>query len=50
MMPALPDVTTWLRAPQKGDLMRSMLFVPGDSPRKFDKASQGNASALDHRP
>ena len=26
--------------------MRSMLFVPGDSPRKFDKASQGNASAL----
>jgi citrate lyase subunit beta / citryl-CoA lyase len=31
---------------QKGRLMRSMLFVPGDSPRKFDKASQGNASAL----
>ena len=26
--------------------MRSLLFVPGDSPRKFDKASQGNASAL----
>jgi citrate lyase subunit beta / citryl-CoA lyase len=26
--------------------MRSMLFVPGDSPRKFEKASQGNASAL----
>jgi citrate lyase subunit beta / citryl-CoA lyase len=27
-------------------MMRSMLFVPGDSPRKFEKASQGNASAL----
>ena len=27
-------------------LMRSMLFVPGDSPRKFDKAVQGKASAL----
>lgn len=26
--------------------MRSMLFVPGDSPRKFEKASQGNADAL----
>ena len=26
--------------------MRSMLFVPGDSPRKFEKASQGKASAL----
>jgi len=26
--------------------MRSMLFVPGDNPRKFEKASQGNASAL----
>lgn len=26
--------------------MRSMLFVPGDSPRKFEKASEGNASAL----
>jgi citrate lyase subunit beta/citryl-CoA lyase len=26
--------------------MRTMLFVPGDSPRKFEKASQGNASAL----
>jgi citrate lyase subunit beta / citryl-CoA lyase len=26
--------------------MRSMLFVPGDSPRKFEKASQVNASAL----
>jgi citrate lyase subunit beta/citryl-CoA lyase len=26
--------------------MRSMLFVPGDSPRKFEKASLGNASAL----
>jgi len=26
--------------------MRSMLFVPGDSPRKFEKASDGNASAL----
>jgi citrate lyase subunit beta / citryl-CoA lyase len=26
--------------------MRSMLFVPGDSPRKFEKAAQGNASAL----
>jgi citrate lyase subunit beta/citryl-CoA lyase len=26
--------------------MRSMLFVPGDSPRKFEKASQGQASAL----
>jgi citrate lyase subunit beta / citryl-CoA lyase len=27
-------------------LMRSMLFVPGDSPRKFEKASQCKASAL----
>jgi citrate lyase subunit beta / citryl-CoA lyase len=26
--------------------MRSMLFVPGDSPRKFEKASEGKASAL----
>jgi citrate lyase subunit beta / citryl-CoA lyase len=26
--------------------MRTMLFVPGDSPRKFEKASEGNASAL----
>ncbi|MFT0878005.1 CoA ester lyase [Rhodopseudomonas sp. G2_2311] len=26
--------------------MRSMLFVPGDSPRKFEKASQGAADAL----
>lgn len=26
--------------------MRSMLFVPGDSPRKFEKASQTKASAL----
>lgn len=26
--------------------MRSMLFVPGDSPRKFEKARQGNASVL----
>jgi citrate lyase subunit beta / citryl-CoA lyase len=26
--------------------MRSMLFVPGDSPRKFEKACEGNASAL----
>jgi len=26
--------------------MRSMLFVPGDSPRKFEKAKQTNASAL----
>jgi citrate lyase subunit beta/citryl-CoA lyase len=26
--------------------MRTMLFVPGDSPRKFEKASLGNASAL----
>lgn len=26
--------------------MRSMLFVPGDSPRKFDKARQGHADAL----
>ena len=26
--------------------MRSMLFVPGDSPRKFEKAAQSNASAL----
>jgi citrate lyase subunit beta/citryl-CoA lyase len=26
--------------------MRAMLFVPGDSPRKFEKASQGNAGAL----
>jgi citrate lyase subunit beta / citryl-CoA lyase len=27
-------------------LMRSMLFVPGDSPRKFEKASDANAGAL----
>jgi citrate lyase subunit beta / citryl-CoA lyase len=26
--------------------MRSMLFVPGDALRKFEKASEGNASAL----
>ncbi|MEW6641920.1 MAG: CoA ester lyase [Pseudomonadota bacterium] len=26
--------------------MRSMLFVPGDSPRKFERASQGQAHAL----
>lgn len=26
--------------------MRSMLFVPGDSPRKFEKAAKGNASVL----
>lgn len=26
--------------------MRSMLFVPGDSPRKFEKASEGRADAL----
>ncbi len=26
--------------------MRSMLFVPGDAPRKFEKASEGKASAL----
>jgi citrate lyase subunit beta/citryl-CoA lyase len=26
--------------------MRSMLFVPGDAMRKFEKASEGNASAL----
>jgi len=26
--------------------MRSMLFVPGDSPRKFEKAREGRASAL----
>ncbi|RXH38808.1 HpcH/HpaI aldolase/citrate lyase family protein [Bradyrhizobium zhanjiangense] len=26
--------------------MRSMLFVPGDSPRKFEKASEGKADAL----
>ena len=26
--------------------MRSFLFVPGDSPRKFEKASQGEADAL----
>lgn len=26
--------------------MRSMLFVPGDSPRKFEKASQSKASVL----
>ncbi|MDE2376469.1 CoA ester lyase [Bradyrhizobium sp.] len=26
--------------------MRSMLFVPGDSPRKFEKASQAKADAL----
>lgn len=28
------------------DAVRSMLFVPGDSQRKFDKASQGAADAL----
>ena len=26
--------------------MRSMLFVPGDSPRKFEKAAEGRANAL----
>src|ERR1700694_2124998 len=26
--------------------MRSMLFVPGDSPRKFEKASESKASSL----
>jgi citrate lyase subunit beta / citryl-CoA lyase len=26
--------------------MRTMLFVPGDAPRKFEKAAEGNASAL----
>ena len=26
--------------------MRSLLFVPGDSPRKFEKASEGKADAL----
>jgi citrate lyase subunit beta / citryl-CoA lyase len=31
---------------QEAILMRSMLFVPGDSPRKFEKASEGRASAL----
>jgi citrate lyase subunit beta / citryl-CoA lyase len=31
---------------QKASLMRTMLFVPGDSPRKFEKASEGRASAL----
>src|SRR5262249_4099728 len=31
---------------QEAGLMRSMLFVPGDSPRKFEQASQGNADAL----
>lgn len=31
---------------KKVDLMRSMLFVPGDSPRKFEKASEGKADAL----
>src|SRR4051795_9620584 len=31
---------------QEAGLMRSMLFVPGDSPRKFEKASAGNADAL----
>src|SRR4051794_11482875 len=31
---------------QEAGLMRSMLFVPGDSPRKFEKASEGNADAL----
>jgi citrate lyase subunit beta/citryl-CoA lyase len=30
----------------EAQLMRSMLFVPGDSPRKFEKASQCKASAL----
>ena len=28
------------------DAVRSMLFVPGDSRRKFDKAAQGSADAL----
>jgi citrate lyase subunit beta / citryl-CoA lyase len=31
---------------QGAGLMRSMLFVPGDSPRKFEKASEGRADAL----
>jgi citrate lyase beta subunit len=31
---------------QEARLMRSMLFVPGDSSRKFEKASQSKASAL----
>ena len=31
---------------QVARLMRSMLFVPGDSPRKFEKASKSKASAL----
>jgi citrate lyase subunit beta/citryl-CoA lyase len=31
---------------QEAGLMRSMLFVPGDSPRKFEKASEGKADAL----
>src|SRR5262245_60543520 len=31
---------------QGAGLMRSMLFVPGDSPRKFEEASEGKADAL----
>jgi citrate lyase subunit beta / citryl-CoA lyase len=31
---------------QEAGLMRSMLFVPGDSPRKFEKASEGKADAV----
>jgi citrate lyase subunit beta/citryl-CoA lyase len=31
---------------QEAGLMRSMLFVPGDSPRKFEKACEGKADAL----
>jgi citrate lyase subunit beta/citryl-CoA lyase len=31
---------------QETGLMRSMLFVPGDSPRKFEKACEGKADAL----
>jgi citrate lyase subunit beta / citryl-CoA lyase len=31
---------------QEAGLMRSMLFVPGDSPRKFERASLTRASAL----
>src|SRR6266700_3517477 len=31
---------------QEAGLMRSMLFVPGDSPRKFEKANEGKADGI----
>ena len=30
--------------------MRSLLFVPADSPKKFAKGMTSGADALDHRP